>query len=134
MRAGFSSLMAFWMAILTMSGWCGHSPFCAHGQQTLESVANADECCDCCTPMPQGERLTQPCKCQSQCQGICIYLPSQKVHLDAEQVAAVFDFAAIVDSQAEPQASSASRWDVALDLICLEPPLRLHLLHQILLI
>ena len=134
MRAVFSSLMTVWMAILTVSGWCCHSPFCAHLHGSSGPAARAVECCnDCCCPASQTGK-PQPCRCCTGCQGVCTYLPTQKVQLDGPGVVSTSDFAAVLSSQADSELPSASHWVRAYDPVRFQSSLRLHLLHQILLI
>ena len=87
----------------------------------------------CCKHRHESEsKLPQkPCKGHGECQGICTYLVPQKVQIDSPQAFAPFDLVAIV---ADTQIASAARWELACCQIEIEPPLRLHLLHQTLLI
>lgn len=134
MRAIFSSLMTVWMAILTMSGWCCHPLVgCAHDQNPSASASPKIGCCKHCQSR-EGRESTVPCKCRTGCQGICVYLPSQKIQLDSERVLASFDIAAIISSNEESQVQSALCWARGCDSASFEPPLRLHLLHRTLLI
>ena len=135
MRAVFSSLMTVWMAILTMTGWCCHSPFCAHLHRSSGPAARAGECCnDCCCPTGQSGNSTRPCRCCTGCQRVCTYLPPQKVQLDGLDVTSTSDFAAVLSSQADAELPCASRWVRARDPARCQSSLRLHLRHQILLI
>ena len=81
----------------------------------------------------RASRRTLPCDGHSQCQGVCTYLPVQKTQLDKSQLDVPMDFAAIVPATCDAQIAAEFCVAHSLD-VPLEPPLRLHLLHQILLI
>jgi hypothetical protein len=58
----------------------------------------------------------------------------QETRLDTAQTVLSFDIAAIVLTGADHQLTSAVAWERACHFGATEPPLRLHLLHQLLLI
>jgi len=58
----------------------------------------------------------------------------QETRIDMSQAAASFDIAALVLTEADHHLSSAIAWERACHFAISEPPLRLHLLHQLLLI
>jgi hypothetical protein len=80
----------------------------------------------------QDQQPTKPCK--QECQGVCTYLRAEKVQIDASQVVAPFEFVAFSPTLAGSRLSTVKFWEVAGSPSGSEPPLRLHLLHQILLI
>jgi hypothetical protein len=134
MRAVCSGLMTVWLAILTVSGWCCHGPIvCAHDSQA-SATANTKCCSRCGGQSGQQNESTRPLEDGSACQGVCIYLPSPKVQLDDEQVPAWPDLPAILPMPQESQVASAQHSHWAFEATLLGPPLRLHLLHQLLLI
>jgi hypothetical protein len=134
MRAVVASLLAVWMAILTVSGWCCHQPFCAHSQQATIVRADPPRACKCCHRQSKDTgpsiRLDDCC---DDCQGTCTYVPSQRVQLEDGHALPASSFVVIV-AQANYVGHSAFFGDRADDLACVKPPLRLHLLNQVLLI
>jgi hypothetical protein len=58
----------------------------------------------------------------------------QETRLDTVQLALSCDFAPIFLAGANHQFTSAVAWERACHLVASEPPLRLHLLHQILVV
>jgi len=58
----------------------------------------------------------------------------QETRLDTPQVALPFDIAPVVMAGADHQFLTAFAWERACHFGVSEPPLRLHLLHQLLLI
>jgi hypothetical protein len=58
----------------------------------------------------------------------------QKTHIDTKPVLASFDFIAIASALADSQVAAALAWERIGDPVRFEPPLRLHLVHQVLLI
>ena len=58
----------------------------------------------------------------------------QETRIDTAQVTLPFDIAPIVLAGADHQFLSAIAWELACYFGASEPPLRLHLLHQLLLI
>ena len=135
MRALFSSLLAAWMFVLAVSGWCCRPPFACAQTDSAPSASRAAECCKRCGREGHREsEPTAPCKGQSECHGICVYLPVQKTQLDTKPVLASFDFIATVPALGDSQIAAALSWEQICDPLRFEPPLRLHLVHQVLLI
>jgi hypothetical protein len=125
MRAVFSSLVAASLLIHAAIGCCWHHP---HNDD--------DTCCDDSQTgshhdSEQGGHSHGPCK--DHCQGTCHYLPVQKSQVDKITVHSLLDFAAIVPATCEVPFASQLRASRTHESAA-EPPVRLHLLHQILLI
>ena len=136
MHALFSNLMAAWLLTLAVSGWCCHRPFGCEGvQRNAASVTHTiGSCCKCCNSQTSAAS-TAPCNCRwGECQGVCTYLPPQRTQVDTQHVLLPFDFAAIISALGDAQVAVALSWERAYHPIRFEPSLRLHLLHQILLI
>jgi len=134
MHATFSGLMAAWMFVLAVSGWCCHPPsFCAHAEQTV--AVDTAECCKHHDSKHHTEdEPAAPCKDRTKCQGACIYLPTEKTEFDCNQVMASIHFLATDLPCEVSQVAVLFLWERTGDRGRLEPPLRLHLLHQVLLI
>lgn len=92
-------------------------------------------CCKHCHDRAdeKGPPAHGPCKLH--CRGVCIYVSPQKSQLDTPQIDLRLDFAAVVVLHADghPLAAAEVRGG-ADDPRRAEPPVRLHLLHQIFLI
>jgi hypothetical protein len=73
-----------------------------------------------------------PGKCQIECEGACHIVAPQKVTIEAPQWVAV-ELAAVLPSLADHQLAAASPREAASRLPDAAPPLRTHLLHQVLL-
>lgn len=74
-----------------------------------------------------------PCKCPTECQGVCTFLPPQKVQVARSHAPLPFDFIAAATVAPDSQLQAGTRQTLC-GLLKPEPPLRLHLLQQILLI
>jgi hypothetical protein len=130
-----SSLMSVLLVIHAMLGCCWHHAHACVGQEaSAQPTAHGSSCCqhhDC--PQRQ-EQPAAPCGCKIECQGVCIYLPTQKVLIDNSPLAVAFEFAAVDRTLDGSHVPTAISWEVASGAIASSPPLRLHLMHQILLI
>lgn len=136
MQAVVSNLMASLLLIQPVTGWCWHAPDdCANGRcSTVLRVAAKCSCQDSrCKPCRHSDDSSAPCG-KSECQGFCTYVASQETRIDMSTAAVSFNIAAILLTQAGHQLTSAIAWERACHFAISEPPLRLHLLHQLLLI
>jgi hypothetical protein len=98
-------------------------------------VAQAADCCgDPCCANTGDQSPNEPSERGAECHGFCVYVPAQKAQLDAPMALAPCDFAAILPALAEAQLAAGPRWQRGCDPAHFESPLRLHLLHQIMLI
>jgi hypothetical protein len=134
MRAAFSSLVSLSLLIHAVLGCCWHH---AHAGELLSSRASvADEPSDCCHhgAHPAEHPAPGPCNDSPHCEGICSYLPAPKSLIDMPQLVAPSDFAAILPAATDATLSAMLAGDRVIDLDGIKPPLRLHLLHQHLLI
>jgi hypothetical protein len=137
MRALLSNLTAVLLVIHAMIGCCHH-----HWHSDAECAAAATisaapcQCCDpCCGSNDESEQPSHPCDGKLECQGVCNYVPTEKTQIDASPADAAFDFAAAIPTLLGGHLAAATlSWDRAHTLNDSPPPLRLHLLHQILLI
>lgn len=136
MRAVSSSLMVGLLIIQAVSGWCWHpARNCTGLESSVAPVAWTIRCCDGdCEGAREREPSQDPCKCRLECSGVCTFVPPEKTQIDAPQLVVGFDHLAVSPALTDSQAVSAFWTEVARGRSELEPPLRLHLLHQILLI
>jgi len=135
MREVFTRLMAAWIFVLAVSGWCCRPPFACAQADSAPSVSQTVACCQRCGREGHREsEPTAPCKGQSECHGVCVYVPAQKAQLDTKPVLSAIDFIAIAPPLTDSQIAAALAWEQLGDPLRFEPPLRLHLVHQVLLI
>lgn len=135
MRAVFSSLMAAALLIHAVMGCCWHN---AHDRMCFNGAIGALAAnCDCCHHDREGASPQSPSHNpshdKSNCQGLCTYLPPQQTQVDTLESHVPVDFAAIVPATCDAQVAAVF-CTVRTHETAAEPPLRLHLLHQILLI
>jgi hypothetical protein len=137
MRAFSSILMAGLLTIQAVSGWCWHpARDCAGLEASTAPAEWTVKCCDGdCKGAHDGEPSQSPCKCRLECSGVCTFVPPEKTQVDANpQPANGFDQLAVSTALADSQAVPTNWTQVFCGTSELQSPLRLHLLHQILLI
>ena len=135
MRAFVSNLTVAMLLIHALVGCCRHHEHnCC--ESTIERDSLAAGCChdDHASGDHEHEAPTPPGQNTFGCQGVCTYLPPQKVLIDAPQLVNSIDFLAIVPTTANGYAAAGTFWDRTRVAQAPEPPLRLHLLHQIILV
>jgi hypothetical protein len=135
MHTFLSGLLAIALSVHALFGCCWHraysDPLCDHA---IASVIAPAECCEH-PNMPVDRNLPQtPGNHQRDCQGVCTYLPTQKTQLDVPTVFESLDLVATPTGNFDGQLSALGVTGVAHHPRSFEPPLRLHLLHQLLLI
>jgi len=136
MQAVFSSLLAGLLLIQALTGWCDRSPLnCASSNADAACSIEETACCqhDCC-PAGETDSPADPCSGSGECHGICIYVSSPETRIDTTQIALPIDFMAILPASVDFHVVSALALDSVWHSAISEPPLRLHLLHQIILI
>ncbi len=135
MHAVLSHSMAALLFIHALLGCCWHH---AHRSAPSESTpAQTSKPVACCHHQDEGESEQQPqapCDGRLECQGICTYLPPQKTQIDFAQVLLPFDHVAVLPAAGSDCLAPTASWEFNCGPLDLKPPLRLHLLHQILLI
>ncbi|HEX5472727.1 MAG TPA: hypothetical protein VFW73_12625 [Lacipirellulaceae bacterium] len=131
MRAAFLSAV--------VASLIGHTLFgcCAHHIVTCDEPPNVLVDGDCghhgdCDVFGNHQHKC-PCKGHSQCRGLCTYLPGPKVNLGHLKSLVQLDFAAVVPAVCDSYVASLIDIEQSRFLNA-EPPLRLHLFEQILLI
>jgi hypothetical protein len=132
MRAVFSSLVSASLLIHALIGCCWQHAS-ALQCRFLAAAVELDECCHHPGDGLANQESPGPCKDHSNCHGLCTYLPAPKSQLEMPQVLVPCDFAAILPVAIGSQFATL-RTMGACEPRNLEPPLRLHLLHQHLLI
>jgi hypothetical protein len=131
MQAFVSSLTAALLFIHTVFGCCWHH---AHGCQLGAAVAvtSGAKCGHQHQHDGDGPHDEKPCGCKIECQGSCIYVVPQKVTVQAPEWVGI-DLVAVLPSLAEHGMGTAASWEAGWSAPDLAPPLRRHLLHQVLL-
>ena len=127
MQAFVSSLTAALLFIHTVFGCCWH-----HAHDCTAAVAGPEACC--CHDHDDGDskQHEQPCQDGADCEGACAYVLSQKVKVEAPKWITI-EYLAVLPTLADGQLEAATSWRVLSSLPNVGPPLRLHLLHQVLL-
>jgi hypothetical protein len=127
MQAFVAILTAALLFIHTVFGCCWH-----HARCSTAAVAEPVHCCHHHQhDSPSGHRQ-KPCNCNVQCEGTCNYVVPQKVKVEAPQWFTT-DVLVVLPSLAGCHMDAASSWQAVSSLPDWVPPLRTHLLHQVLL-
>lgn len=133
MHAFVTSLTAAALLTHALVGCYGHHALtCSRCEATVASASCCDHEHDHGTPA-ESHSPAGPCKCSLTWAG-CVTLPPQKTEFDAAPLAAWFDLIAADQTSNGPLLGSRSGWERGEELSAHQPPLRLHLLHQALLI
>jgi hypothetical protein len=134
MRAFVASLTTITLFIQGLFGCCwGSAPIVSQGP--AKAVCSAPvSCCQsgCDAAKDRDETPNPPCPRPAQCRGVCTYLSPQRTTMDHAPLPLAFDSVINLALSVGSQSASSSR-DQAAAIPC-EPPLRLHLLKQMLLI
>lgn len=135
MRNILSNLIAALLLVHALVGCCRHRDHQAADNRCPEVSAPAHSCCGHAGCEREKSQPPTPCKCKIECHSLCVYLPPQKGVVTSSSLALFVNFAGAgtefvtVDI---PTASGLERWQA--EHFALQPPIRLHLLHQIILI
>lgn len=133
MHTFFTNLMAGLLFIHTVFGCCWHH---AHSYAPPEHAAihKASHCCHHHEHSAGSKHDETPCQDRLECHGTCTYVAPQKVQIDSPVATASFELAAVLATNADgliaPEVPHG--WELLPNAT--QPPLRIHLLHQILLI
>jgi hypothetical protein len=132
MHAILSSLTAVLLLVHAAFGCCWHH---AHRCTEHGNVLAAAEPAGCCQHHGhEGSKPEpRPCDCKLECGGSCVYLLPQKIRIEAPRSVVSLDLVAAALVLAEAQIVSAGESDVGRSSHGAAPPLRLHLMHQLLL-
>jgi hypothetical protein len=139
MRTIVTSLTAAMLLVHALVGCCRHrEQDCASCHRiALSGRSLATHCChdDHAACSEEGDRPIAPCKCKLECRALCISLPPEKTLLDAGELAPCGDVVTAAGRAATICSSAADGYSGAEQAAqAPEPPLRLHLLHQIILV
>lgn len=141
-----SSFVAAMLSIHALLGCCWHH---AHGCIVCELVMHeaaspqVSPKASCChhehnaaphEPSHQDPTHQAPCECQIDCRGTCAFLPTPRAPAIDRDSAPADCFVACLPAIATSRIGPSLSWQFGSGPAQLEPPLRLHLLHQILLI
>lgn len=148
MRAVLSLLTALTLLVEGTTGWCCHPPvhdeecctalMCCTAIMCCTALIPSDAC-NCCqhhaqTTQRDGQQPAGPCQGEPKCQGICIFLPSQKPLMEMPQPDSLFDVAGMLPARSsDPLATTAIGYSLG-DPFDAESPPRLYLLHRTFLI
>lgn len=135
MRAVFSSFVAVSLLVHAAFGCCWHHVHeAAFGESTL-TVESATQHADHAVigHSHECDPAHSPTKEHSHCQGTCHYLPGQKTQLDKSLPLSTLELVAVAPAVEDVHIAVSSFGELSLDSPA-QPPLRLHLFHQILLI
>jgi hypothetical protein len=137
MRRLLSGLTAATLLVHALVGCCRHYEFCHTSGEPAECCESlADGCChdehaaDC----HHDERPFAPCDCKLQCMKLCVSLPPEKTLVAAGKSAPYIAIVPNVSATAVIQPSAGAFRESIRTSRASEPPLRLHLLHQIILV
>lgn len=128
MQAAIAHLTASLLLVQVLTGWCWR---CAAESPACTAHAQAASHCHCNHESEDSSEA--PADCPRECQGVCVYLTAGNVHLDLTLLDYAFTFG-VVPADLSCSQVSAVHWERAGDFTPLRAPLRLHLLHQLLLI
>jgi hypothetical protein len=137
-----SSLTATMLLVHVLFGCCRHCGdrfiACEHTEASASLMAG---CChhehggDCRQGESHNDELpVVPCS-KLECKALCISLPPERTQVDAGQLELSTDIVAVALPTANPDSAPGHSYlDALRNVRMSEPPLRLHLLHQIILI
>src|SRR4051812_64926 len=121
------SLTAALLFIHTVCGCCWH-----HAQQCEHGWAVGHTSCDHHDHDSRSSQPDRPCNCKLVCEGTCNYILTDEVKIEAPQWVSI-DLLAILPSVASRHLEAPLSWEAASSLTDWAPPVRTHLLHQVLL-
>lgn len=129
MQAVFANLTASLLLVQMLTGWCWR---CASETHACTADVQVTSHC-CCDPTPH-ETPEAPANCPKECQGVCVYVSPVNVHVDLSLLDADFGLYMVSVELLHEQVASEAYWERNGDNSPSEPPIRLHLMHQLLLI
>ncbi len=133
MQALVSSLMAVLLLANAVVGCCRHAVLdCATADGFGATVAKAEPCCQH-EPDEHGQPHG-PGGCTVECYGACTYLPPERSDTDLADGVAPLDLVPLIHPLLTTGCDGPARPSAALPATGYSPPVRLHLLHQSLLV
>ena len=127
MQAIFTHLTASLLLVQVLTGWCWRCA--AEGPDCTSHAQAASHCC--CDPKPEESQPEVPADCPRECQGVCVYLAPSNVHITLLDCTLAFG---VIGTDLPYSQLSVLLRERASDISPPRTPLRLHLLHQLLLI
>lgn len=105
----------------------------ASSANDAQAIGNSlKSCCHRCNGDHKHSRSDLPGQCKVECKGICQYIGPEKIELPPK--ACAFVELAVISAAVTSSATGAVSRHLWSEAVFSEPPLRLHLLNQILLI
>lgn len=133
MRAALSIMLAALLLAQATFGLCWHEVDGCANCSSRPAVCS-DQCgCDKEVDDQTSGQPTEPARGRLECRGFCTYLPTQTTEVDTQDQS-TFDLVADIAALVDGKLSSPPSWKHLGAAIDHAPPLRLHLLHQLLLI
>ena len=132
------NLMATLLLIHASFGCCSlHAHDCSECIVPSVKPKCIESCCHCQQkPKKHDSHKSNPKPCKKDCDGTCTYLPSQRSKINASHWAVGLVF--VIDTSkidhCNGQHLLSCPWDRSGGQLLNSPPLRLHLLHQVILI
>lgn len=138
MQTFVSNLTAAMLLVHALVGCCRHHEhrFVSRDRAECSDTRVAD-CChhDHAVSSHENERPIAPCDCKLECKALCVSLPPEKALIDAGQSVRCIDVMAMASDRGSLAASAARFFRDAMRVFnAPAPPLRLHLMHQIILV
>ncbi len=136
MQAALSNLISALLVIQSLTGWCCCSYPCDPRASETAKVTESRRppCCDQCDDESrQAPKPNAPCRCH-ECLGFWVYVPTDRAQVDCSQLVVPFGLQTFAPIQADSHLSGVFFVERAGGPPVAGPPLRLHLLHQIILI
>ncbi len=135
MVAAVCNVMAALVLSHAVLGCCWHhSHLCASCDKAIGRTEPSSDCCrHHNSSSDEGER-SAPCRCYFQCPGVCVYLPTQKTGVNLAPDVNPCELLAVAAVTAQRHVDLTSLSERGREPAIFEPPLRLHLVHQVLLI
>ena len=136
MQALIQILMAGVLLIQALTGWCDRSLHaCISSGADAADVAQTDDCCGHETsPVSETDSPAGPCPSKSECHGVCTYVPTQEKQVDIAPKALPATFVSVESATTGADLGSSISLEALWRSAISEPPVRLHLMHQIILI
>ena len=134
MRTILPLSMAAMLLIQSVSGSCWQPARACIGLETAAELGCTDRCCDSgCEGNEENKPSQDPCNCRLECSGICTFLAPEQFQINSAHLCVAFEYLAAHSALAGGQADGGFRTTEAFGAVKFQPPLRLHLLHQVLL-
>jgi hypothetical protein len=136
LKAILSILMSILLAVSAVFGCCRSYALASSPASSVSPQIAQQAPCGCKNPGCNRQHKSQPSTPSKtpECRGICTYVPSQKTQVDSTQLVVRFDLAALSPTLESDHIAKVGDWGLRGSRADSEPPLRLHLLHQILVI